>query len=206
MLSDKTQNALNGVAKATLKSGVRVKHLYRFMTHFTDLWMQAYANIHANAGALTKGVDETTLDGFGEERVIGIMKKLTDGTYAPKPSRRKYIPKANGKKRPLGVPSGDDKLVQEVVRMLLEQIFEPTFSDQSHGFRTRRSCHTALTQVVQKWKGTKWVIDVDISGFYDNINHDRLIEILEKKIDDKRFISLIRQLLEAGYLDRKSVV
>jgi RNA-directed DNA polymerase len=98
------------------------------------------------------------------------------------------------------MPSGDDKLVQEVVRMLLEQIYEPIFSNWSHGFRPNRSCHTALKQV-ERWDGTKWLVEVDIKGFFDNIDHDVMVQLLEKKIDDQRFIDLIKTFLKAGYVE-----
>lgn len=190
-----------GISKATLKADVRVKHLFRIMTHCPDLWMQAYAKIYANRGATTKGVDESTLDGMSEERVMHLIQLLKSGLYEPKPARRTYIPKANGKKRPLGIPSGDDKLVQEVVRMLLEGIFEPVFSPNSHGFRPKRSCHTALLDVSDHWKGVKWIVDMDIKSFFDNIDHEVVIRCLEKKIDDPKFIALIRKFLTAGYVD-----
>lgn len=201
MLSDKTNRALDGVSKATLQSNVQVKHLFRIMTHSQDLWMMAYAKIASNSGALTKGVDETTLDGMSKARVDKIIMSLKDSSYEPKPVRRVYIPKKNGKMRPLGVPSSDDKLVQEVVRMLLERIYEPNFSNYSHGFRPNRSCHTALTQLRETWAGTKWIVDMDISGFYDNINHNKMVEILRKKINDEKFIGLIVKFLKAGYLE-----
>ena len=201
MLSDKTVRALNGASKATLKQGVRIKHLFRMMTHFPDLWMQAYANIHANKGALTAGVDGSTLDGMSEDRINRVIQLLKDGKYKPEPARRVYVLKKNGKLRPLGIPSADDKLVQEVVRMLLELIYEPIFSQYSHGFRPKRSCHTALLQVRNEWKGIKWIVDMDISGFYDNIDHEIMIRLLEKKIDDKNFIELIKLFLQAGYLE-----
>jgi len=110
-----------------------------------DLWMQAYANIHSNVGATTKGVDDRTLDGFSHARMERLIQQLRQGTYRPRRVRRTYIPKANGKVRPLGISTGDDKLVQEVIRILLERIYEPLFSEASHGFRPRRSCHTALS-------------------------------------------------------------
>ncbi len=201
MLSDKTNRALDGVSKATLQTNVQVKHLYRIMTHCQDLWLLAHAKIASNSGALTKGVDETTLDGMSKARVDKIMMSLKDGSYEPKPVRRVYIPKKNGKMRPLGVPSSDDKLVQEVVRMLLDRIYEPNFSNYSHGFRPNRSCHTALTQLRETWAGTKWIVDMDISGFYDNINHNKMVEILRKKINDEKFIGLIAKFLKAGYLE-----
>ena len=201
VLSERTSSALTGISKATLKEGVRVKHLFRIMTHYPDVWMRAYANIYANRGATTKGVDDNTLDGMSQERVLHLIQLLKDGNYEPKPARRTYIPKTNGKMRPLGIPSGDDKLVQEVVRILLEGIYEPVFLQNSHGFRPKRSCHTALRDISDHWKGVKWIVDMDIQGFFDNIDHEILVECLEKKIDDSKFIGLIRQFLTAGYLE-----
>lgn len=201
MLSERTIRALAGVSKATMQNGVRVKHLFRIMTHHSDLWMSAYARIHKNRGAVTEGANQNTLDGMSVDRIENLITLLKDGRYEPEPVRRVYIPKANGKKRPLGIPTGDDKLVQEVVRMLLELIYEPTFSTSSHGFRAGKSCHTALVEVRDTWLGSKWIVDMDISGFYDNIAHQKLIDILAKKIDDSRFIALIKSFLRAGYLE-----
>lgn len=201
MLSERTSRALAGVSKATLQKGVRIKHLFKIMTHHPELWMSAYARIHANRGAVTEGVNQNTLDGMSMERITNLIALLKEGKYEPKPVRRVYIPKKNGKTRPLGIPTGDDKLVQEVARMLLELVYEPAFSTSSHGFRSGRSCHTALTEVKETWLGTKWIVDMDISGFYDNIDHEKLIDILAKKIDDSRFIALIKSFLRAGYLE-----
>ncbi len=201
MLSERTSKALNGISTATLHQGIRVKHLFRIMTHYPDLWMRAYSNIYSNHGALTQGVNDSTLDGMSLERVDGIISKLKDGTYVPTPVKRVFIPKKNGKKRPLGIPTGDDKLVQEVVRILLEQVYEPVFSEHSHGFRPKRSCQLALNEIRKTWSGIKWVIDMDITGFYDNVNHEKLIALLEKKIDDTKFIKIIKQLLSAGVME-----
>jgi group II intron reverse transcriptase/maturase len=181
------------------KQGKRINGLFRLLES-PDVWRQAYAKIHANAGATTKGVDDVTMDGFSMERVANIIELLKEGRYRCKPVRRVYIPKTNGKRRPLGIPSGDDKLVQEVVRSLLELIYEPIFSDRSHGFRPHRSCHTAL-QEVERWDGVKWLLDVDIQSFYDTIDHNILITLLEKRIDDRRFINLIKAMLKAGYME-----
>lgn len=189
---------MNSIAKVSM-SGRRVNGLFRLATNPEVLWKQAYANIYSNKGAITKGVDRNTLDGFSEERVNHLIGLLARREYCPKPVRRTYIPKKNGKLRPLGIPTGDDKLVQEVVRILLEQIYEPIFSENSHGFRPGKSCHSALRQVKNVWNGTKWIIEFDIKGFFDNINHNKMIEFLEKKIDDKRIIHIIRQMLKAGY-------
>jgi RNA-directed DNA polymerase len=191
---------MNSIAVAS-KKGRRVNGLFRLLTNPEVLWKHAYANIYSNKGAITKGVNENMLDGFSMERVNHLIGMLVNGLYCPKPVRRTYIPKKNRKLRPLGIPTGDDKLVQEVVRMLLEQIYEPRFSKDSHGFRPRKSCHTALEQIVKTWTGVKWIIEFDIKSFFDNINHQKLIELLAMKIDDKRIIDLIRKMLKAGYAE-----
>jgi RNA-directed DNA polymerase len=182
------------------RQGKRINGLYRLMES-PDLWRQAYAKVHANAGATTKGVDRVTMDGFARERVTNIIALLKEHRSRFKPVRRAYIPKANGKSRPLGVPSGDDKLVQEVVRALLERIYEPVFSDASHGFRPRRSCHTARRHMQRTWSGVVWLVDLAIQSFYDRSDHEVLIALLERTIDDRRFISLIKAMLNAGYVE-----
>jgi group II intron reverse transcriptase/maturase len=182
------------------QQGKRLNGLFRLMEN-PILWHEAYANIYANHGALTKGVDEVTLDGFSQQRVTSIIARLKAGTYHFKPVRRTYIQKANGKKRPLGVSSGDDKLVQEVIRIILERIYEPIFEDSSHGFRPGRSPHTALEQIKEEWTAVKWLVDMDLQSYFDTIPHDVLITLLEKKIEDKRFIRLIKAMLNAGYLE-----
>lgn len=180
--------------------GKRVNGLFRLM-ECPLLWHEAYARISANAGAVTQGVDQTTLDGFSHERVTALIAELKSGQYQFHPTRRVYVPKANGKKRPLGISSGNDKLIQEVVRGLLERIYEPVFENSSHGFRPNRSCHTALQRIADQWTAIKWLVDVDIQSYFDTINHDLMITILEKKIDDPRFIKLIKGMLQAGYLE-----
>jgi group II intron reverse transcriptase/maturase len=199
MLSATVEKRLNAIPEVS-KQGKRINGLFRLMEH-QELWMMAYAKIHANAGASTPGVDGSSMDGFSEDRVENLIELLRENRYTPKPVRRVYIPKKDGRKRPLGIPSGDDKLVQEVVRMLLERIYEPVFSNRSHGFRPGRSCHTALKETQSCWDGTKWLVEMDIQGFYDNIDHDILVKLLEKKIDDKRFIKIIRSMLKAGYME-----
>lgn len=200
MRTETVIKAVNSIAAVSMK-GRQVNGLFRLMTNPEILWKQAYANIYPNKGAITKGVNENTLDGFSEERVNHLIGMLAKSQYCPKPVRRTYIPKKNGKMRPLGIPTGDDKLVQEVVRILLERVYEPVFSKHSHGFRPRKSCHTALQQVHDVWSGVKWIIEFDIKGFFDNINHAKLIELLERKVDDKRVINIIRKMLKAGYLE-----
>jgi len=199
MLSDTTIKRLKTLGELSRK-GKRINGLFRLMEN-PSLWEIAYANIYSNKGAMTKGISNVTLDGFSDERAVNIINLLKDGRYKFKPSKRVYIPKANGKLRPLGIPSGDDKLVQEVTRSILEEIYEPVFSESSHGFRPKRSCHTALRYLQKYWTGVKWIIDMDIKGFFDNIDHDIMIKLLEKRIDDKRFIKIIRAMLKAGYID-----
>jgi group II intron reverse transcriptase/maturase len=150
---------------------------------------------------MTAGTDGKTIDGMSIERIDRLIESLKDESYQPKPSRREYIPKKNGKMRPLGIPSIEDKLLQEVVRMILEAIYEGQFSDCSHGFRPQRSCHNAMEQISKSFCGAKWYIEGDIKGFFDNINHDVMIKILEKRIGDCRFIRLIRKFLNAGYIE-----
>lgn len=150
---------------------------------------------------MTAGIDGKTIDAMSVERINKIILSLKDESYQPKPARRKYIPKKNGKLRPLGIPSIDDKLVQEVVRMLLEAIYEGSFENTSHGFRPNKSCHTALLQVQQRFSRCKWFVEGDIKGFFDNINHEVLISILRKRIEDERFLNLIRKFLNAGYME-----
>jgi len=150
---------------------------------------------------MTKGVDDATVDAMSLKRINKLIESLKSEAYQPKPSRRTYIPKKNGKMRPLGIPSFDDKLVQEVLRMQLEAVYEGYFEKCSHGFRPNHSCHTALNQVQGCFTGVKWFIEGDIRGFFDNIDHDVMIGILSKRIKDDRFLRLIRKFLKAGYLE-----
>lgn len=199
MLPNTVEKAF-GSLPTVVKSGRRINGLFRLMK-CPLLWEQAYQKIASNKGAMTPGVDGQSFDGFSLEKVRSIIQRLADGTYRPQPVRRIYIPKADGRKRPLGIPTVEDKLVQEVVRILLDQIYEPVFSEHSHGFRPGRSCHTALKEIQAVWTGVKWLVDVDVVGFFDNIDHDILIGLLEKRIADRRFIALIRGMLRAGYIE-----
>jgi len=137
------------------KLGKRINGLFRLLENPLR-WHEAYANIYANTGAITPGAGKLPLDGFSEERVTSIMARLKRGTYPFHPVRRTYVPKKNGKKRPLGISSGDDKLIQEVVRIILERMYEPIFEDSSQGFRPGHSPHTALEQIGHEWTAGKW--------------------------------------------------
>lgn len=174
--------------------------LYRYLLR-EDIYYAAYHKLYANKGATTQGIDDDTADGFSDVYVKELIQSLKDGSYKAKPVRREYIPKQNGKLRPLGIPSFRDKLLQETVRMILEAIYEPVFDNHSHGFRPDKSCHTALRQISTNFTGVGWFIEGDIKGCFDNINHKILIEILGRKIKDSRFLNLIRQFLKAGYME-----
>lgn len=174
--------------------------LYRYMLR-PDLYYIAYKNLYANKGAATEGVNNDTADGFSEEKIIKIIDSLRDESYRPKPSRRTYRKKANGKMRPLGIPTFTDKLVQEVLRMILEAVYEPVFMDCSHGFRPNRSCHTALKDLKHQFHGTRWFIEGDIKGCFDNIDHQTLIGVIGKKVKDARLHKLIWKFLKAGYME-----
>ena len=200
MLSARTGDKLRAISEVAHK-GRRVKDLRRLMNH-PDLWMQVYLNIQGNKGALTRGTDKITMDGSSPERAANLVELIRDKRYKPKPVRRYNIPtQVAGKMRPLGIPSADDKLVQEVVRMILERIYEPLFKDSSHGFRPKRSCHTALRSMQRGWTGTKWFVDIDIKGYFNNIDHDILMDLLAKRIEDTQFLDLIRDMLKAGYVE-----
>lgn len=174
--------------------------LYRYMLR-PDIYYVAYKNLYANNGASTKGVNDDTADGFGEEKIMKIISLLQNETYMPSPSRRTYRKKANGKKRPLGIPTFTDKLVQEVLRMILQAVYDPVFLDCSHGFRPNKSCHTALKSITKGFNGIRWFVEGDIKGCFDNINHAKLIEIIYRKIKDARLIKLIWKFLKAGYME-----
>lgn len=174
--------------------------LYRYLLR-PDIYLVAYQHLYANKGAGTKGVNNDTADGFSEAYIERIIESLRNETYQPKPVRRTYIQKSNGKKRPLGLPVFTDKLIQEVLRMILEAVYEPNFSDNSHGFRPKRSCHTALTQLKKEFTGARWFIEGDIKGCFDNIDHKVLINLIQRKIKDARFLKLIQLFLRAGYID-----
>ena len=174
--------------------------LYRYLLR-EDIYAMAFQNLYANAGALTKGSNDDTADGFSIQYVQDIIASLRNGTYHATPVRRVYIKKANGKLRPLGIPSFTDKLLQEAVRMILESIYEPTFDEHSHGFRPKRSCHTAFDEIKCGFRGIPWIIEGDITACFDSIDHKILLSILSEKIKDSKFLNIIRQFLKAGYME-----
>lgn len=191
---------LKALSDHSQSSDYKYERLYRYLFS-EEMFAVAYQRIYAKQGNMTPGTDGKTIDEMSLERIERLIVSLKDESYQPHPARRVYIPKKNGKKRPLGIPSFEDKLVQEVVRLLLEAIYEGHFEGTSHGFRPHRSCHTALGMIQKSFAGAKWFIEGDIKGFFDNIDHNVLISILRERISDERFLRLIRKFLNAGYVE-----
>jgi group II intron reverse transcriptase/maturase len=189
-----------GVIRDRGRKGLPCNELYRQMFN-RDLYLLAYGRIYANQGAMTPGASADTADGMSEDKIDQIIEAMRNERYRFSPVRRIHIPKKNGKLRPLGLPTWSDKLVGEVVRLMLEAYYEPTFSDHSHGFRPGRGCHTALRDVNNSWTGTTWFIEGDISDCFGSLNHEIMVRILSEKIHDNRFLRLIKQMLKAGYLE-----
>ncbi|MEV0186159.1 reverse transcriptase domain-containing protein [Streptomyces sp. NPDC050625] len=178
-----------------------IERLYRQLFN-PQLYLMAYGRIYANKGAMTPGVTKETADGMSLEKIGSIIGALRAERYRWSPARRVYIEKKGStKKRPLGLPPWSDKLVAEVVRLLLEAYYDVQFSDRSHGFRPHRGCHTALSEVVEVWKGTHWFIEGDISDCFGSLDHEVMLSILAEKIHDGRFLRLISHMLKAGYLE-----
>jgi group II intron reverse transcriptase/maturase len=182
------------------RRGLPCNELYRQMFN-PQLYLLAYGKIYANQGAMTPGASAETADGMSEDKIHEITGAMRAERYRFRPARRILIPKKNEKMRPLGLPSWSDKLVGEVVRLLLEAYYEPTFSANSHGFRPGRGCHTALTDVAIGWTGTTWFIEGDIADCFGSLDHEVMVRILSEKIRDNRFLRLIRNMLKAGYLE-----
>lgn len=194
------ENVLKSLQSKACNTSYKYERLYRNLYN-TEFYLLAYQQIKSAEGNMTVGIDSETIDGMGMERIHTLIEKIKDFSYQPNPARRSYIPKANGKRRPLGIPSFDDKLIQEVVRLLLESIYEPTFHNCSHGFRPNKSCHTALKYMQKYFTGTKWFIEGDIKGCFEQIDHHILISILRRRIKDEYFIGLIWKFLKAGYME-----
>lgn len=194
------ERVLNSLNEHSKDSSYKFERLYRILFN-EELFYVAYQKIASNGGSTTKGSDGRSIDEMSLTRIETLIASLKDESYQPHPSRRVHIPKKNGKTRPLGIPAFEDKLVQEVVRMILEAIYEGHFETTSHGFRPKRSCHTALLHIQKTFSGAKWFIEGDIKGFFDNIDHDVLVGILRERISDDRFIRLIRKFLKAGYVE-----
>src|SRR5437763_9500114 len=189
-----------GVLRERGRRGLPLEQLYRQMFN-PQLYLLAYGRIYANKGAMTRGVSQETVDGMSLGKINRIVEAMRFERYRFRPVRRMLIPKKNGKMRPLGLPTWSDKLVGEVVRLLLEAYYDVQFSDRSHGFRPGRGCHTALREVVNTWVGTTWFIEGDVSDCFGSFDHEVMLSTLAERIHDNRFLRLVRGMLAAGYLE-----
>src|SRR2546421_6948310 len=190
-----------GIIQERGKCRLPLQDLYRQLYN-PNLYLKAYGKIYRNAGAMTKGATMETVDGMALSKIKAIIDALRFERYHWTPVRRIYIEKPHSTKlRPLGLPSWSDKLLQEVMRLLLEAYYEGQFSSCSHGFRPGRGCHTALTEMYHKWIGTKWFVEGDIAQCFDSLDHQVMLSTLSENIHDGRFLRLIGTLLQAGYLE-----
>jgi group II intron reverse transcriptase/maturase len=189
-----------GVLRERGRRGLPCDELYRQLFN-PQLYLLAYGRIYANQGAMTPGVDAETVDGMSLAKIGRIIAALRHERYRFSPAKRVWIPKKSGRLRPLGLPTWSDKLVGEVVRLLLEAYYEPSFSTRSHGFRPGRGCHTALREVATTWTATTWFIEGDIADCFGSLDHEVMIATLAEKIHDNRFLRLIQNMLNAGYLE-----
>ena len=180
--------------------GLPLENIYRLLYN-RNLYLRAYGRIYSNQGATTKGTTAETVDGMSLAKIDRIIDELRYERFRWTPVRRVNLPKSNGGTRPLGLPTWTDKLLQEVIRMILDAYYEPQFSDRSHGFRPGRGCHTALSNVVDYWTGVRWFVEGDIQGCFDNIDHDVLLSVLGEKLHDNRFLRLLKYVLTAGYIE-----
>ncbi|HXZ05033.1 MAG TPA: reverse transcriptase/maturase family protein, partial [Ktedonobacteraceae bacterium] len=196
----RTAETILGLIRERGKRGLPLERVYKLL-YSRDLYLMAYGKIYRNKGAMTHGVTDETPDGMSLAKIDALIEALRYERFEWLPARRTYLPKKNGKKRPLGMPVWTDKLVQEVIRLILEAYYEPQFSDRSHGFRPERGCHTALKEIHYKWKGTVWFIEGDIAKCFDNLDHELLLNKLKEDIHDTRFIELMRDLFDAGYME-----
>ncbi len=165
------------------------------------MYLRSYAKLYKNDGAMTPGTTGETVDGMSLDKMDRVIEAIRCERWKWPPARRTYIDKPKGGKRPLGMPDWSPKVVQDMIRSVLEAYYEPQFSDSSHGFRPHRGCQTALTEIHHTWLGTKWFIEGDIKGCYDNIDHHTLMHILRDNIHDNRFLRLIEGALKAGYCE-----
>lgn len=193
---------LENLQSKTEDDSYTFKRLFRNLYN-PDFYLLAYNNIYSTEGNMTKGYDGNTIDGMSLARISRVIEKIKNHTYKPNPVIRKFILKKNDKKRPLGLQSIDDKLVQEVIRMILESIYDYNFKKTSHGFRPNKSCHTALKSINLGFTGVKWFVEGDISAYFDTIDHHTLINIMRRRIKDEYFIGVIWKFLKGGYIESR---
>src|SRR5947209_4457288 len=195
-----TTDVLLGLLRERGQRGLPLTRIYRQLFN-PNLYLTAYGRIYRNKGAMTPGVTEETADGMSLAKIETIIQAIKRERYQWQPARRTYLLKKNGKKRPLGMPVWSDKLLAEVMRMILDAYFDATFSDHSHGFRSERGCHTALRDIYHTWKGAVWLIEGDIADCFGSLDHELILSTLGEHIQDGRFLGLVKKLLDAGYLE-----
>ena len=196
----RTAETVLNVIRDRGERGLPLEDIYRQLYN-RELYLRAYGHLYSNQGAMTKGTTSETVDEMSLAKIDRIIDALRYERFRWTPVRRVNIPKPNGQTRPLGIPTWTDKLLQEVIRMILEAYYEPQFSDHSHGFRPGLGCHTALNDVVTHWTGVRWFVEGDIKGCFDNIDHDVLLSVLGEKLHDNRFLNLLKYLLKTGYME-----
>ncbi len=196
----RTAETVLNVIRDRGERGLPLEDIYRQLYN-RNLYLRAYGRLYSNQGAMTKGITAETVDGMSLAKIDRLIDELRHERFRWTPVRRVNIPKPNGKTRPLGIPTWTDKLLQEVIRMILEAYYEPQFSDRSHGFRPDRGCHTALSDVVTHWTGVRWFVEGDIKGCFDNIDHDVMLSVLGERLHDNRLLRLLKYLLTAGYME-----
>ena len=197
----RTAATILGIIHERGKKGLPLEDIYRQLYN-PALYLLAYSRLYKNGGAMTTGITPETVDGMSLPKIYAIIEDIRAERFRWTPVRRIHIPKSKGKTRPLGIPTWTDKLMQEVIRLILEAYYEPQFSESSHGFRPGRGCHTALSAIKHQWTGTKWFIEGDIRGCFDAIDHQVLMAVLKEKIHDNRFLRLLQHLCQAGYLEQ----
>lgn len=179
---------------------MKIKGIYKELQK-EENYIKAYEEIKSKSGNMTPGIDKETLQGMSKEWIRETIKTIKDCSFKFKPSKRIYIPKKNGKLRPLGIPSPRDKIIQKIILNILTEYYEEKFQETSHGYRPGRSCKTALKEV-RSWKGITWIIEGDIKSYFDTIDHHRLSEILKRDIEDSNFFDIYWKLVKAGYIER----
>jgi len=201
--SNKIQKRLEVIAKTNREKPDWVnRKIFKLLTNI-ELLKHAYNIIKSNPGNMTPGSDNQTIDGMSLKILSEIIRDLKSEKYQFTPVKRIYIPKKNGKTRPLGLPAIKDKIIQKALQIILEAIYEPIFSNNSHGFRPGRSCHSALGKIYNVWTSTKWFIEGDVEKCFDSIDHHLLMDTIRKKIDDPKLERLLWKILRAGYLEFK---
>jgi retron-type reverse transcriptase len=196
----RTAATVLGVIYERGRQGLPLEDIYRQLFK-QDLYLRAYGRLYRNDGAMTPGVTAETVDAMSLAKINALMDTIRHERYCWTPVRRTYVPKKSGKLRPLGLPTWSDTLLQEVIRSILEAYYDPQFSAHSHGFRPGRGCHTALREITQHWRGVKWFIEGDIRQCFDSLDPTVLLSILREKLHDNRFLRLLANRFQAGYLE-----